>query len=357
MRIGFLLVVVLGVVAVAAGTLGTLLSEWDAPPLEATQTGFRGLAMEQVSNPRTDAKMDALNQAPEPIYELEGDDDTKAWQVYENVPVLGHISQEAFDRLMAAITEWVAPEEEGCLYCHNEENLASDEVYTKGVARRMLQMTWHINRNWDNHVGATGVTCYTCHRGEPVPSEVWHENPGPPQARGMAASRAGQNLGSASVGVTSLPYDPFSSMLAGDAEIRVIPETALPVSIEIGTKQTEVTYGLMMHFSTALGVNCTTCHNSRSFFAWDQSPPQRTTAWHGIRMVREVNNRYIEPLHTVFPPERLGPLGDTLKTNCATCHHGQPKPLGGAPMVADYPSLRGPAQDPEMQPEEEPEAQ
>jgi mono/diheme cytochrome c family protein len=30
-------------------------------------------------------------------------------------------------------------------------------------------------------------------------------------------------------------------------------------------------------------------------------------------------------------------------SNCATCHHGEPKPLGGANMVAAYPALIGPA--------------
>ena len=73
---------------------------------------------------------------------------------------------------MAAMTEWVAPEE-GCNYCHVAENLASDDIYTKVVSRRMLQMTQHINANWNDHVGETGVTCYTCHRGNNVPAEIW----------------------------------------------------------------------------------------------------------------------------------------------------------------------------------------
>jgi len=68
---------------------------------------------------------------------------------------------------MLAITQWVAPEQ-GCAYCHNGDNLADDGLYTKIVARRMLQMTRHINKDWKEHVASTGVTCYTCHRGQPV---------------------------------------------------------------------------------------------------------------------------------------------------------------------------------------------
>jgi photosynthetic reaction center cytochrome c subunit len=37
----------------------------------------------------------------------------------------------------------------------------------------MLQMTQYINSEWKTHVADTGVTCYTCHRGQPVPSALW----------------------------------------------------------------------------------------------------------------------------------------------------------------------------------------
>ena len=102
----------------------------------------------------------------------------------------------------------------------------------------------------------------------------------------------------------------------------------------------------MMHMSQALGVNCTFCHNSRSFTDWSQSPPQRATAWHGIRMVREVNNNYLVPLQGVLPPERLGPAGDAPKVNCETCHKGVNKPLQGVSMLADYAVLAAPVPPP-----------
>jgi photosynthetic reaction center cytochrome c subunit len=103
--------------------------------------------------------------------------------------------------------------------------------------------------------------------------------------------------------------------------------------------QTEHTYGLMMHMSDGLGVNCTYCHNTRNFKTWEGSPPQRTTAWHGIRMARDLNNAYLEPLTKTFPANRLGPLGDVAKVNCATCHQGVYKPLYGAQMAKNYPAL------------------
>jgi photosynthetic reaction center cytochrome c subunit len=120
----------------------------------------------------------------------------------------------------------------------------------------------------------------------------------------------------------------------------VISATSLPNGSDRNIKQTEATYGLMMHMSQGLGVNCTFCHNSRSFAEWNQSTPQRATAWYGIRMARDLNVAYLEPLQGTFPANRLGPLGDVPKLNCATCHQGVNKPLKGVSHLADYPELR-----------------
>ncbi len=107
----------------------------------------------------------------------------------------------------------------------------------------------------------------------------------------------------------------------------------------------------MIHMSESLGVNCTGCHNSRSFGNWEESTPQRVIAWHGIRMVRQLNVEYLEPLTPVFPAGRLGPMGDVAKINCATCHQGLNKPLNGVSMYADYPELGAPRVKEAPQPE------
>ncbi len=205
----------------------------------------------------------------------------------------------------------------------------------------MLQMTRRINTDWKHHVADTGVTCYTCHRGQNIPANVWFTAPPQPQAALLAGNSAGQNRPAASVGLTSLPYDPLTPFLLQDNPIRVVGSTALPVDNRHSIKQTEWTYGLMMHMSDSLGVNCTYCHNSRSFQSWDMSTPQRETAWYGIRMVRELNNNYLLPLSSVFPPARHGAMGDVAKIDCATCHQGVFKPLYGASMLKHYPELAG----------------
>ncbi|MCL6606596.1 MAG: photosynthetic reaction center cytochrome c subunit [Geminicoccaceae bacterium] len=314
---------------------------YEAPPIQTSQTGFRGLAMADVQNPRRVADRVVANRVPEPQPAVQPAGQ-KAAELYENVPVLGDLDVEEFNRLMAAITEWVSPEQ-GCGYCHAEgEPLSSDKLYTKVVARKMLQMVGTINADWQAHVGATGVTCWTCHRGQPVPVGTWFTEPNPMQAGGGAQGPTGQNRPAPLATLASLPADPLTPLLSGpEAPIRVIDNRVLPLRGQQGAsiQATELTYSLMHYVSDSLGVNCTYCHNSRSFFSWDQSTPQRTTAWHGIRMVRSLNQNYLLPLEGVFPKERLGPLGDVPKLACATCHQGAAKPLLGVSMLKDYPEL------------------
>lgn len=307
----------------------------ERPPVETVQRGFRGTGMEQVVNPRIQATTAALNKAPE-VLPAAAADGPKAGTVYQNVKLLGDLSIGEFTRTMQAMTNWVAPNE-GCAYCHNLQNLADDSKYQKVVARRMLEMTRHVNADWKQHVAGTGVTCYTCHRGNHVPQQVWFQ--APPQKGTFAGNKAGQNTPAQSVAYASLLADPFTPYLQGKTEIRVAGTQALPGGHVASIASTESTYGLMMHMSQGLGVNCTYCHNTRSFGDWSQSTPQRTTAWHGIRMVRDLNNAYMLPLTDTFPASRRGPTGDVAKVNCGTCHQGAFKPLYGAAMAKDYPAL------------------
>ncbi|MBK5937815.1 photosynthetic reaction center cytochrome PufC [Halochromatium roseum] len=326
-------------VVLAALGASAILAGCEAPPPETIQNGYRGLQMQTNYNPRLlQASLEA-NVPPDPI-PASAEGGPLAKDVYKNVQVLGNLTVNEFNRLMVALTNWVAPEQ-GCYYCHvSDGGFEEDGIYTKVTSRRMLQMTQDTNANWKDHVADTGITCYTCHRGNPVPEYVWVTDPGPGQPTALAPT--GQNIAAASVAYSSLPYDPFTPFLLQDNDIRVIGDTVLPQGNRRSIKQAEWTYGLMMHMSDSLGVNCTYCHNSRSFYSWDQSPPQRTTAWYAIRHVRELNNDYVVPLTDILPDSRKGPLGDVYKVYCATCHQGAYKPLYGAPMVKDYPSLQGP---------------
>lgn len=324
--------------ALVAGLAGfvTILAFAAYRTTETAEIGYPGVGMQVTdSEDRLEAKL-AMNEMPAPL-PAAATEGPLAVDAYENVQVLGHLTAAQFTRLMTAITLWVSPEQ-GCAYCHNTENMASDEVYAKHVSRRMIQMTMNVNENWQRHVQQTGVTCYTCHRGNPVPQYIWFEE-AEGQMTGMLGYAAEQNAPAAQAGLASLPATALQSFLLDDQNIRVQSGEPLPNGNRSSIKQTEWTYSLMMHMSQSLGVNCTYCHNSRSWADWSQSPTQRASAWHGIRMVRELNNEYLVPLKPVYPEYRLGPLGDAPKSNCATCHQGAYRPLLGAPMLEDYPSL------------------
>jgi photosynthetic reaction center cytochrome c subunit len=329
-----------GVVAAVLLTAAMLFrAGWTHPPVHSTQNGYRGLGMEQIANPEAEALLKMANALPDPIDKASPDGD-KATAVYKNVQVLNDLSADQFNRVMLSITEWVAPQQ-GCGYCHNVENLADDGLYTKIVARRMLQMTRHINVDWKAHVAGIGVTCYTCHRGAPVPANIWYQ-PNIPHTGGFASPNNGMGHPGKSNGDTGLPLDSFAPVLAPKDAIRVVGTQALPkTGMGASIQTTEQTYALMIQMSESLGVNCTFCHNTRAFSQWPESTPQRLTAWHGIQMVRELNASYLDPLKATFPPNRLGPVGDGPKVDCATCHQGVSKPMLGVSLAKDYPELGG----------------
>ena len=365
MRLGLPLLVG-AVVLLAVAMLTT--AGWDRPPVTAEQHGFRGVGTELVSNPRTVAANAAIHEVPAELFPWADfvaaelpywpdnvtPDAVMAGDFYENVQILGHLTTDQFNRLMGEMTEWVAPESagySGCAYCHDLNNMADDSMYTHKVSRRMFQMTWQINSQWQSHVGNTGVTCYTCHRGQPAPQHLWFTAATGPT--GMLGGTGELARVSEAGALSSLPLDPFTPFLLQDNQIRVIQNAdALPVNglgrnadgTYVTINDTRWTYSLMMHMSSAMGQNCTFCHNSRNFASWDAVPPQRYSAWYAIRMMRDVNQNYLDPLQPVYPAARLAELGtelgDAPKANCTTCHYGNNLPLNGTPMLDGFPSLR-----------------
>ena len=330
--------------AIAAIGFALALSGCEIGPKATQQNGPRGTGMNQVVD------KDLIKPAafiPPPPYPLEADaGGPRAGQTYQNLKVLGDLSTDEFNRLMLSLNDWVVPkdaseERAGCNYCHNPENMASDEIYTKGVARQMMLMTRDLNTNWKSHVKGTGVTCYTCHGGNAIPTYNWARLE--PEAMKLRGRKFGQNTPNKAVGYASLPSNIYEPYFERAADIRVESTDAYRVTPKgASLRTTEHTYGLMMRFSGALGVNCTYCHNTQNFGDWKSSTPQRVQAWYGIRMVRNINNNHITPITSLFPANRLGSQGDPYKVNCMTCHQGVNKPLGGVSMLKDHPALAGP---------------
>ncbi len=296
----------------------------------------------------------AANQAPPALPPAESGGPA-ATAKFKNVQVLTDVSAAEFMRLQHAITNWVAPKQ-GCGFCHTGEDYASDANPRKVAARTMLQMVRHLNSSWKGHVNPSGVTCYTCHRGQPVPPQVWFPE-APPNRRPMIDRQ--ENWDEAADTVRKFfPDDSFSEYFLQNEPIAVQGNNALPngtVSSQIVTKRI---YEVMMQMSDGIGVNCGFCHNSRDFASWEQSTPYRWNAYHAIQLVRDLNRNFLPQVAKTLPQTRTlarenvwalpaedrGARTGNGFVVCATCHTGLPKPLDGAAMLKDYPGLAGPAQ-------------
>jgi Photosynthetic reaction centre cytochrome C subunit len=87
-----------------------------------------------------------------------------AEDVYKNIKVLRGTPADAFNQAMHLVSGALGVD---CEYCHLEKDRVSDEVKKKDIARDMMTMTADLNRRMFK--GEEVVTCYTCHRGHPIP--------------------------------------------------------------------------------------------------------------------------------------------------------------------------------------------
>ncbi len=86
-------------IAIASeGIAALLLAGCELGPKDTTQTGYRGAGLDQIVDRRKLAKAAAIPPAP---YPLPPDGGPKAGESYQNVKVLGAVSKERFDHLMA----------------------------------------------------------------------------------------------------------------------------------------------------------------------------------------------------------------------------------------------------------------
>jgi photosynthetic reaction center cytochrome c subunit len=287
---------------------------------DTVQVGYRGTAM--VQNYEHDAVMARFSKASAtlPTIAPPADPMPAGPLPWQNVQVLTDVSVTELLRTMEAMATWVGGNGANCAYCHYVDEPWSDTaktgepLYRKLVARRMLQMVRQINGTYSSHVKNTGVTCYTCHLGQSLPSGLWFYGN---------------------------QTDFLRHYLDRDGARVVTQQLSPGVGNRSSVKQAEWTYALMISQARALGVNCTYCHNTRQFASWREAPPQRVVAYQGIMMLRDLNVNYLSPLQQVFPSHRLGPMGDAPKLQCVTCHNGNYKPLFGAKMAVAYPALWG----------------
>ena len=100
---------------------------------------------------------------------------------FKNLQVLPqNITPDSLDRIMDGFNAGLGV---NCAFCHTE-NKGTKQLETekdtkpeKEITRNMMRMTMHINKNYfqfNEEVNAKqiqAVTCYTCHKGQPIPEK------------------------------------------------------------------------------------------------------------------------------------------------------------------------------------------
>jgi hypothetical protein len=108
------------------------------------------------------AQSSATSQATPPrLYRPYG---KKAPEVYKNIQVLKDIDSTELIPTMQYMAESLGV---GCDFCHVRSGSDKDEKEMKIKARKMILMTWEINKN--HFDGRKAVSCTVCHRGAELP--------------------------------------------------------------------------------------------------------------------------------------------------------------------------------------------
>jgi len=111
--------IVVGAAGSAVFAAALLVSFGQPFATDSMQTGPRGTGMhvaKYVTDINTPDPTIEDYYTDEPYIPEEGEE--LAGDIYENVQVLGDLTDANFNRLMNAMTQWVAPDE-GCAYCHS----------------------------------------------------------------------------------------------------------------------------------------------------------------------------------------------------------------------------------------------
>jgi photosynthetic reaction center cytochrome c subunit len=91
----------------------------------------------------------------------------RAEEMFKNIQELKGIPSDQLIPAMQFMTSSLGVE---CSFCHAEGHFEKDDKKQKQTARKMMQMMFALNKS--NFNAQREITCYTCHRGAHIPSDV-----------------------------------------------------------------------------------------------------------------------------------------------------------------------------------------
>lgn len=95
---------------------------------------------------------------------LAGREKEPAEKVFKNIEVLKGRDASRLPGMMSALTGLLGVD---CTYCHIRDQWEKEDKAAKQITRRHFQMQAQMNDEF--FAGQNGVTCWTCHRGQPKP--------------------------------------------------------------------------------------------------------------------------------------------------------------------------------------------
>jgi photosynthetic reaction center cytochrome c subunit len=214
-----------------------------------------------------------------------GKENLPAEEVFKNIEILKGKPASRLPALMKTLNRLIGVE---CTHCHISGAWEKEEPEAKQMTRRMFQMVGTLSAKYFDDKAV--ITCWTCHRGNPKPSN------------GAAETQAA---------IGKLPSEKQRSI----AEERLGPDKDTPsqqafqnvrVFEDLPAKQLLRQMG---SFNVALGVDCSHCHIADQYDDDDKAEKQTTREM--VRMVSTINQQFFK---------------GEAKVGCWTCHRGAIKP-------------------------------
>jgi hypothetical protein len=232
---------------------------------------------------------DSLQREPratgEEILIPQGNESLPAEQVFHNIEILKGKPAARLPGMMKGLNRLLGVQ---CTHCHVAGAWDKEELAPKRTAREMFKMLGNISEKYFDDENK--VSCWTCHGGNPKPSNGATEI-----SAGLAKlPKERQQL------IDSINPGPDKVMPAGQAfqNIQVFNDTP-------GARIAPI----MAAFTVALNVGCAHCHVADQYDDDDKPAKQRTGEM--VHMVENINRQFFH---------------DQPKVGCWTCHRGAVKP-------------------------------
>jgi photosynthetic reaction center cytochrome c subunit len=242
-------------------------------------TGSRAGARADVRS-ISDRRVAMIWHQAKPVSQEAKPHEKKAEEVYKSIQIFKGLPASAVMGAMEKISGFLGVD---CDHCHVMGEFDKEDKKQKDQTRLMFRMVSTISRE----LNTNRVTCFTCHRGQARPE------PEPAELRGRSEEPSKQTA----------------------EDRRPAEEAFRNIQVLKGMPAGQLT-SVMSDFSSALGVDCTFCHDMTGFEK--DTKPQKITTRKMLNMASAVAREH---------------FGGKSPIGCYTCHRGKTQPVSTAAEI------------------------